>query len=83
MSCFNHSERENHIIYGWYESEPIFMFTITASMNMPKGYSTSNMSVHFMNYHFVWCPKYRRKVIVPDAESGLQDIIRDTAKENN
>ncbi len=49
---------------------------------MPKGYTSSKTSVHFMNYHFVWCPKYRRKVIVADIETRLQDIIRDTAKEN-
>ena len=36
-----------------------------------------------MNYHFVWCPKYRRKVIVDDVETRLQDIIRDTLRENN
>ena len=44
---------------------------------MPKGYTSSNTSVHFINYHFVWCPKYRRKVIVSDVESRLQEIIRD------
>ena len=50
---------------------------------MPRGYTSSNTSVHFMNYHFVWYPKYRRKVIVDDVETRLQDIIRNTAGENN
>ena len=50
---------------------------------MPKGYASSNTSAHFMNYHFVWCPKYRRKVIIADVETRLQDIIRDTVRENN
>ena len=50
---------------------------------MPKGYTSSSTSVHFMNYHFVWCPEYRRKVIVDDVETRLQDIIRNTAGENN
>jgi putative transposase len=36
-----------------------------------------------MNYHFVWCPKYRRKVIIADVEARLQEIIRDTVRENN
>ncbi len=49
---------------------------------MPKGYISSNTCVHSMNYHFVWCPKYRRKVIVDEVESRLQEIIRNTAKEN-
>jgi putative transposase len=30
---------------------------------MPKGYLRSKASVHHMAYHFVWCPKYRRKVL--------------------
>ena len=50
---------------------------------MPRGYTSSNTSVHFMNYHFVWCPEYGRKVIVDDVETRLQDIIRNTAGENN
>ena len=50
---------------------------------MPKGYTSSNTSVHFMNYHFVWCPKYRRKVIIADVEARLHEIIRDTVRGNN
>ncbi len=50
---------------------------------MPKGYSSSNTSVHFMNYHFVWCPKYRRKIITPDIELRLKEIIGDIVRENN
>ena len=50
---------------------------------MPRGYTSSSTSVHFMNYHFVRCPKYRRKVIIADVETRLQDIIRDTVRENN
>ena len=30
---------------------------------MPKGYIKSQTSVHFMHYHFVWCPKYRRPIL--------------------
>jgi REP element-mobilizing transposase RayT len=28
----------------------------------------SETSVHMMNYHFVWTPKYRRKVIIGNVE---------------
>jgi putative transposase len=49
---------------------------------VPKGYSASETSVHFMNYHFVWCPKYRRKVIVGEVESRLKEIIADIVREN-
>ncbi|MCL4328690.1 MAG: transposase, partial [Candidatus Thermoplasmatota archaeon] len=34
-----------------------------------------------MNYHFVWCPKYRRKVIVGEVESRLKEIIADIVRE--
>ena len=50
---------------------------------MPKGYSSSNTSIHFMNYHFVWCPKYRRKLITGNIEIRLKEIIMGVAQENN
>ena len=50
---------------------------------MSRGYTSSNTSVHFMNYHFVWCPKYRRKVITLDIELRLKEIINDIAQENH
>jgi REP element-mobilizing transposase RayT len=34
---------------------------------MPRGYLPSQTTVHFMNY-YVWCPKYRRRVIVGKVE---------------
>lgn len=43
---------------------------------MPKGYSKSETSVHYMNYHFVWCPKYRRKVLVDNVALRLQDLLK-------
>jgi putative transposase len=42
---------------------------------MTKGYEREQTSVHFMNYHFVWCPKYRRKVIVGEIEKRLKELI--------
>ena len=48
---------------------------------MPKGYLSSETSVHFMNYHFVWCPKYRRKVITDSIESRLKQLIHEKATE--
>jgi putative transposase len=42
---------------------------------MTKGYESEQTSVHFMNYHFVWCPKYRRKVIIGQIETRLKELI--------
>src|SRR5712692_5396148 len=44
---------------------------------MPKGYLQSETSVHFMNYHFVWCPKYRKKVIVGKVEKRLKTLLQE------
>jgi len=38
----------------------------------------SNRNIVYSNkYHVVWCPKYRRKVLVGDVEIRLKEIIRD------
>ena len=74
---------KTHTIYGWDESEPIILYTDNISIIMPKGYSSSSTSVHFMNYHFVWCPKYRRKLITGNIEIRLKEIIMGVAQENN
>ncbi|MCJ7470320.1 IS200/IS605 family transposase [Candidatus Bathyarchaeota archaeon] len=43
---------------------------------MPKGYLSSQTSIYFLNYHFVWCPKYRRKVLVGAIPKRLEELIR-------
>lgn len=40
---------------------------------MPRGYDRSETSAHHIAYHFVWCPKYRRKL--------LRDLIAVRCKE--
>lgn len=42
---------------------------------MPRGYVRSETSVHFMNYHFVWCPKYRRKILEGKIKKRLDELI--------
>ena len=39
--------------------------------------------VYSCKYHVVWCPKYRRGVLVGDVEKRLQRILRETAAERN
>ncbi len=48
---------------------------------MPKGYISSQTSVHFMGYHFIWCPKYRRKVLVGQIETELDKLIRQKSEQ--
>jgi putative transposase len=42
---------------------------------MVRGYQRENTCVHLMNYHFVWCPKYRRKILVGDVKTQLRKLI--------
>jgi len=34
-----------------------------------------------MNYHFVWCPKYGKPVIVGEVEMRLKQLIHEKAKQ--
>ncbi len=44
-------------------------------------YKNNNNIVFACNYHVVWCPKYRRKVLVGDVACRLKDLIRQIATE--
>lgn len=37
--------------------------------------------VYNINYHFVWSVKYRRKVITPEIESYMRDLIQQIAED--
>ena len=50
---------------------------------MQKIAYTSNHNVYFScKYHVVWCPKYRRKVLVEQVAKRLEQIIREVCKEH-
>lgn len=46
---------------------------------MKNTYIHSRTAVYNINYHFVWCIKYRRKVITTDIEERLYTILADIA----
>ena len=39
-------------------------------------------SVHALEYHIVWCVKYRRKVLTPEVEKKLLEVLHAYAGEN-
>jgi len=41
----------------------------------------SNTTVHNLSYHLIWCPKYRRKVLVGEVEKHLRQLLQEKAKE--
>jgi len=38
-------------------------------------YRSSNKTVYSAKYHIIWCPKYRRRVLVGQVEMLLKEII--------
>jgi putative transposase len=44
-------------------------------------YKSNNNIVFSCKYHIVWCPKYRRKVLIDEVEIRLKEIIYQIAKE--
>tara|TARA_B110000908_G_C10205129_1_gene427331 strand:- start:741 stop:1184 length:444 start_codon:yes stop_codon:yes gene_type:complete len=44
-------------------------------------YKSNNNIVYSCKYHIIWCPKYRRKVLVDDVETRLKELIYQIASE--
>lgn len=40
-----------------------------------KPYHTDHSIVYSCQYHVIWCPKYRRKVLVNGVDSRLKELI--------
>jgi len=38
-------------------------------------YRRTNKTVYSAKYHLIWCPKYRRRVLVGQVETRLKEII--------
>ena len=45
------------------------------------GCKTNNNVVYSCRYHVVWCPKYRRKVLVDGVDERLKEIAQAVAEE--
>ena len=48
---------------------------------MCSDFNTNTNVVYSCKYHVVWCPKYRRKVLVNSVDMRLKEIIHQTAQE--
>lgn len=49
--------------------------------NKNMKYKSNNNVVYSCKYHVVWCPKYRRKVLVDGVDERLKDICHEVADE--
>lgn len=48
---------------------------------MSKTFKSNNNVVYSCKYHVVWCPKYRRKVLVDGVDTRLKEILHEVVNE--
>jgi putative transposase len=48
---------------------------------MSEAYKSNRNVFYACHYHVVWCPKYRRKVLVQAIESRLKEILQEACIE--
>jgi putative transposase len=48
---------------------------------MGQSYRCKETCVFLINYHLIWCPKRRRRILVGPLKERLERIIRETAPE--
>ncbi|QNU26692.1 IS200/IS605 family transposase [Geobacillus sp. 46C-IIa] len=46
-------------------------------------YRCTKTIVSLINYHFVFCPRYRRKVLVGEVEIRFKQLVQQICKEND
>ena len=45
-------------------------------------YTHNRTSVALINYHVVFCPKYRRKLLVGEVKNRLESLVKEVSVEN-
>jgi len=48
---------------------------------MKKRWKKSRSATYNIAYHLIWCPKYRRKVLINGVEDRLKELLYEKAKE--
>ena len=46
-----------------------------------RGFDRERTNVHKLQYHFIWCPKYRKSVLEGEVRDRLEGLIEDKADE--
>lgn len=49
---------------------------------MNKRWSTKSHSTFNLGYHFIWCPKYRRNVLVDGIDIRLKELLIEKANQH-
>lgn len=48
---------------------------------MAQQFKSNNNVIYSCKYHVVWCPKYRRKVLVNGVDTRLKEILQEVVSE--
>jgi len=54
---------------------------MSANPSSERKFKSNNNIVYSCKYHVVWCPKYRRKVLVNGVDTRLKAILSEVAAE--
>ena len=49
--------------------------------SVQKRWTTNNTCVYNIGYHLIWCPKYRRKVLIDEVELELKKLLLQKAEQ--
>lgn len=50
---------------------------------MGQEYKRTNTTVSLINYHFVFCPRYRRKLLIGDVEIRFKELLQEICESIN
>ena len=51
-------------------------------MGKEKRFKSSSHATYNCGYHLIWCPKYRRSVLIGDVEKRLKELLTEKALEH-
>src|ERR1035437_3652160 len=46
-------------------------------------YFRSNTAVYLLQYHIIWCPKYRKSLLKGEVKERLETIVKEVCSEHN
>ena len=49
---------------------------------MAKRFKNNSHAVYNCAYHLIWCPKYRRKVLIGEVETRIKELLTEKALEH-
>ena len=58
-----------------------YVTVVCYTICMENKYTHARTCVYNINYHFVWCVKYRRKVLTPEIAERLYELVQEIGLE--